>query len=123
TLHQYALAIYLERALEDGSLETYLDRTSALYRRAAETTVRCVREHLDMPCLDPEGGLYTVVDVGADADRFVHRVLAETGVILVPGRGFGPSLAEAVRISYGPLATDPDRIEEGIRRVGRLRGR
>jgi len=123
TLHQYALAIYLERALEDGSLETYLDRTSALYRRAAETTVRCVREHLGMPCLDPEGGLYTVVDVGSEADRFVHRVLAETGVILVPGRGFGPSLAEAVRISYGPLATDPDRIEEGIRRVGRLRGR
>jgi aspartate/methionine/tyrosine aminotransferase len=38
---------------------------------------------------------------------------------MVPGRGFGPSLRNAVRISYGPLVHDPDRIEEGVRRVGR----
>jgi aspartate/methionine/tyrosine aminotransferase len=67
----------------------------------------------------PEGGLYTVVDVGEDGDDFVRRVLKETGVIMVPGRGFGPSLRNAVRISYGPLVHDPDRIEEGVRRVGR----
>lgn len=118
TVHQYALARYLERALDDGSLRTYLDRTTVLYRRAAEHTVRCIGEYLDLPCLEPEGGLYTVIDVGCDGDEFVRRVLSETGVILVPGRGFGPALTRAVRISWGPLVGDHDRIEEGLRRVG-----
>jgi aspartate/methionine/tyrosine aminotransferase len=119
SVHQYALALYLERALADGSLEAYLRDTNELYRRAADHTVECVREHLGARCLMPEGGLYTVVDVGEDGDDFVRRVLKETGVIMVPGRGFGPSLRNAVRISYGPLVHDPDRIEEGVRRVGR----
>jgi aspartate/methionine/tyrosine aminotransferase len=39
-------------------------------------------------------------------------------VIFVPGSGFGPALGNAVRISYGPLVNDLDRIEEGFRRVG-----
>ena len=50
-------------------------------------------------------------------------VLPRTGVIFVPGSGFGPSLTNGVRISYGPLVNDLDRIEEGFRRVGRYLGR
>lgn len=120
SVHQYALATYVERALEDGSLRRYLGDTNELYRGAAEHTVRCVREHLGMPCLDPQGGLYTVVDVGRDGDAFVHEALSRTGVIMVPGRGFGPSLTNAVRLSFGPLVKDLPRIEEGLRRVGSL---
>jgi aspartate/methionine/tyrosine aminotransferase len=119
TMHQYALATYLERSLEDGSLAAYLGRVNEMYRRAGVHTARCVREFLDRPCPDPEGGLYVVVDVGRDGDDFVREVLSDTGVILVPGGGFGPSLKDAVRISYGPLVNDLDRIEEGLRRVGR----
>ncbi len=119
TLHQHALAVYLERATDDGSLVAYLDEVNRLYGRAAEHTVRCIREHVGRPCLQPEGGLYTVVDVGRDGARFAHEVLADAGVILVPGAGFGPALGEAVRVSYGPLVNDLDRIEEGARRVGR----
>ena len=122
SLHQYALAAYLEGALGDGSLRTYMDETNALYRRAAEHTVSCIREHLGMRCLDPQGGLYTVVDVGRDGDDFVREVLPATGVIFVPGSGFGPALGNAVRISYGPLVNDLDRIEEGFRRVGAFLG-
>jgi len=118
TVHQYALATYLERALEDGSLRTYLDRTNALYEKAARHTTRCVHEYLGMPCLEPKGGLYTVVDVGRDGDEFVRRVLAETGVILVPGAGFGPALRTGVRISFGPLVNDLERLEDGLRRIG-----
>ncbi len=120
TVHQYALAVYLERALADGSLRTYLDETNETYRRAGAHTARCVREHLGRSCADPDGGLYAVVDVGRDGDAFAREVLSETGVILVPGAGFGPSLRSAVRISYGPLVHDLDRIEEGLRRVGRM---
>ena len=53
------------------------------------------------------GGLYTVVDVGTDADAFVPRALQATGVLVVPGGGFGPSIGNGVRISYGPLVTAP----------------
>ncbi len=118
TVHQYALATYLESALADGSLRTYMDETCALYHAAADHTVDCVRRYLDMPCTDAEGGLYTVVDVGRDGDEFVREVLRATGVIFVPGSGFGPALTNGVRISYGPLVNDLDRIEEGFRRVG-----
>jgi len=118
TVHQFALASYLEEALADGSLASYLAEARDLYRRAAECTVRCVRDYLDMPCLEPEGGLYTVVDVGRNGDDFVRDVLPNTGVIFVPGSGFGTSLTNGIRISYGPLVNDLDRIEEGFRRVG-----
>ncbi len=118
SVHQYALATYLETALADGSLERYLADMNALYRRAARHTVDCVRRYLDMPCLEPEGGLYTVVDVGRDGDDFVRDVLPRTGVIFVPGSGFGPALNHGIRVSYGPLVRDLDRIEEGFRRVG-----
>ncbi len=118
TVHQHALASYLEKALADGSLERYMDETRALYERAARHTVSCVERYLEMPCLEPEGGLYTVVDVGRNGDDFVREVLPETGVIFVPGSGFGASLTNGVRISYGPLVNQLDRIEEGFRRVG-----
>ncbi|MDH3271345.1 MAG: pyridoxal phosphate-dependent aminotransferase [Gemmatimonadota bacterium] len=118
TVHQHALAAYLEKALADGSLRSYMDETRALYERAARHTVACVRRYMEMPCLEPQGGLYTVVDVGRDGDDFVRDILPKTGVIFVPGSGFGSSLTNGVRISYGPLVNDLDRIEEGIRRVG-----
>ncbi len=118
SVHQHTLAAYLGTALEDGSLQSYMDETRGLYEAAARHTVDCVRRHLDMPCLDAEGGLYTVVDVGRDGDSFVRDVLPATGVIFVPGSGFGASLTNGVRISYGPLVHDLERIEEGFRRVG-----
>ena len=118
SVHQYALAAYLEKALPDGSLQGYMAETNALYARAATHTVACVRRYLDMPCLDAEGGLYTVVDVGRNGDEFVREVLPKTGVLLVPGSGFGPALENGVRVSFGPLVHDLERIEEGFRRVG-----
>ena len=118
SVHQFALASYLEKALPDGSFVTYLDDTRALYKEAGDFTAACIAKHLDMPYLQPQGGLYTVADVGRDGDEFVRDVLPDTGVIFVPGSGFGASLTNGVRISFGPLVHDLDRIEEGFRRVG-----
>lgn len=118
SVHQHTLAAYLDSALDDGSLQTYMDETRALYAEAGRHTVECVERYLEMPCLEPEGGLYTVVDVGRDGDAFVREVLPATGVIFVPGSGFGTSLTNGVRISFGPLVHDLDKIEEGFRRVG-----
>jgi len=59
---------------------------------------------------------------GEDPIVFVERVLKETGVLLIPGIGFGPSLERAVRISYGPLCYEHDHIKEGIERIGKYLG-
>jgi aminotransferase len=119
-LHQMALARYLQQAIPDGSLRAYVDETRSAYERAAHATIEAIDEHLGLPRLVPEGGLYTVIDVGRDADVFVREVLKATGVLLVPGKGFGSTLARGVRISYGPLVTNLPRIDEGIGRVGRF---
>ena len=118
TLSQMAMARYLSRAIDDGSLRRYVDDANAQYREAARVTIAAVDEHLQRPRLIPAGGLYTVVDVGRDADGFVPEALKATGVLVVPGRGFGPSIANGVRISFGPLVADHARITAGLRRLG-----
>jgi aspartate/methionine/tyrosine aminotransferase len=123
TLAQMAMTRYIARAVQDGSLRSYIADTNELYRSAAETTLAAVDRHLGRPRLEPMGGLYTVIDVGQDAGDFVPRALAATGVLLVPGGGFGPSMRQGVRVSYGPLVHAPELIEEGLARLGRwMRG-
>jgi aminotransferase len=119
TLSQMAMARYVARSIADGSLRAYVDEANAAYREAARVTIAAVDEHLRRPRLLPMGGLYTVVDVGCDADEFVPRALQATGVLVVPGRGFGPALTSGVRLSFGPLVRDLDRIRDGIARLGR----
>lgn len=123
TLSQMAMARYLSRAIPDGSLREYVARTNARYLAAAQTTIDAIDAHVRRPRLTPMGGLYTVVDVGTDAETFVPRALQATGVLVVPGGGFGPSLRTGIRISYGPLVARLDRIGEGIERLGRWMGR
>jgi len=120
TLEQMTMARYLKRAIPSGSLKRYVDHANALYKKAAEVTIDAVDRHLRRPRLVPAGGLYTVVDVGRDAEAFVPEALKATGVLVVPGHGFGPSIATGVRISFGPLVNDLARIEEGIARLGRV---
>jgi aspartate/methionine/tyrosine aminotransferase len=118
TLSQMAMSRYVARSIADGSLRRYVDDANAAYREAARVTIEAVDAHVRRPRLEPMGGLYTVVDVGTDADAFVPRALQATGVLVVPGRGFGPALANGVRISFGPLVRDHDRIRDGIARLG-----
>ena len=119
TLSQMTMAQYVNRAVEDGSLRAYVEHANRLYSEAARVTIQAVDEHLGLRRLDPAGALYTVVDVGTDADAFVPRALQATGVLVVPGSGFGPSIRNGVRISYGPMVMAPERIREGIARLGR----
>ena len=118
TLSQMTMARYLAAAIADGSLRAYIDETNRLYREAARITIDAIDEFIGRRRLTPRGGLYTVVDVGTDADAFVPRALQATGVLVVPGGGFGPSLANGVRISYGPMVKTPEKIREGLRRLG-----
>jgi aspartate/methionine/tyrosine aminotransferase len=117
TLHQMALAAYLESALPDGSLLTYMNNSRAAYKKAAQHLTTYVDEYLQMRHIVPQGGLYTVVDVNRNADDFVYKVLESTGVIFVPGSGFGRTLEKGIRISFGPLVNDLNRMKQGFERV------
>jgi aspartate/methionine/tyrosine aminotransferase len=119
TLSQMAMTRFVQRAVAEGTLRGYVEHWNGLYREAARVTAEAIDEHLQRPRLESMGGLYAVVDIGGDADAFVPRALQATGVLVVPGRGFGASLTNGVRISYGPLVMHPEKIREGLARLGR----
>ena len=118
TLAQMAMARYLKQAIPDGSLRKYIDHANGMYQNAATVTLKAVDTHLQRPRLTPFGGLYTCVDIGTNAEAFVPKALQATGVLVVPGGGFGASLTNGVRISFGPLVRDTAKIEEGLERLG-----
>ena len=118
TLSQMTMARYLKVAIASGSLRKYVDEANALYKNAARVTLDAIDRHLARPRLQPFGGLYTVVDIGTNAEAFVPKALKATGVLVVPGGGFGASLTNGVRISFGPLVMDTAKIEAGLARLG-----
>jgi len=119
SLHQMAFSLYIKNSSR-SEIKEYIDNVRNDYRRASEITVKAIKEHLGYRYLAPQGGLYVPVDVGMDSDQFVLKVLKNTGVIFVPGKGFGQSMVNGIRISYGPLVRTTEKIEEGLERVGKF---
>ncbi len=117
TLHQMALTSYIHNGLKDGSIAAYIKRINDDYESASKFLCHCIEKYLSPRFTKPEGGLYSVVDVGTDGDAFVATMLKKTGVVFVPGGGFGKSLKNGIRISFGPLVYDLEKIEEGFKRV------
>jgi aspartate/methionine/tyrosine aminotransferase len=61
------------------------------------------------------GGLFVWVPVkGETGEEFAQRLLSKTGVLVNPGKPFGPSGHHFIRISY---ATDEGRLREGLNRL------
>jgi aspartate/methionine/tyrosine aminotransferase len=123
TLHQMAMTRYVNKAIEAGTLLPYLRNTNALYQKAAQRTVESITTLLGFPALEPAGGLFTCMPVGTDGGQFVKDVLTNAGVLFVPGWGFGRTVNNAVRVSYGPLVNDLDKITLGFERVAKYLGR
>lgn len=67
----------------------------------------------------PKGAMYLWVPLPKEIPSapFTRRVLEETGTVLLPGSGFGPSGEGFFRIA---LTLPPERIEQGIRRIGKM---
>lgn len=118
SLHQMAFSMYIKNSSRK-EIREYVDSVRMEYKRAAEITVKAIKDHLGFRYLEPQGGLYVSADVGTDSDIFVMDVLKNTGVVFVPGKGFGQSMENGIRISYGPLVRTKEKIVEGIERVGK----
>ncbi|MEW5760731.1 MAG: pyridoxal phosphate-dependent aminotransferase, partial [Candidatus Thermoplasmatota archaeon] len=119
TLHQLATTNFLNKTLENGKLKEYLEKTREEYRKTAELTIKAIDKFLGFRRLVPQGGLYTVADVETDCKKFVLGALKNTGVLFVPGIGFGKTLKNAIRISYGPLVREKEKIEIGMEKVAK----
>lgn len=119
TLHSMATAEYLETGLSDGSLKTYIKNTRFLYKKTADVLIEMIDEELGWKYLTPDGGLYTCCPTPNDENpmTFIQRILKNTGVLLIPGIGFGPSMNHAIRLSYGPLCQNTALIRKGIKRI------
>ena len=116
-LHQMAMTSYVKTAINNNTLLTYIQDVNNQYQTAARQTVASINNNLGLPVLEPEGGLYTCMKVSIDGGKFVDDVLKNTGVLFVPGWGFGRSVKNAVRISYGPLVNDIEKINVGFEKV------
>ena len=116
TLHQMAFNNFMKSGV---NLRAYVDNVRKDYKKAGEITIKAINEYLGYRYLIPQGGLYVPMEVGEDSNNFVINVLKNTGVIFVPGKGFGKSMEKGVRISYGPLVNDLDKIITGISKVGK----
>jgi aspartate aminotransferase len=119
-LHQMALTEYINSSISDNSLVNYVNETRALYRETAEITINAINKYIGLPCLVPDGGLYTCIKVNKNSAEFVEDVLKGTGVLFVPGWGFGKTVSHSVRLSYGPLVYQHQLIEEGLKKVGKF---
>jgi aspartate aminotransferase len=92
----------------------------AEYRKRRDFVVERLRAIPGVRCAEPRGAFYAYPNVGvalgksgiADTLQFAERLLAESGVAVVPGEAFGT--AQHVRISY---ATSLHELERGLERI------
>ncbi len=119
TLHSMATARFLKQCILDNTLSAYITQIRTLYQSTAALMTDLIEKDLGWPYLSPKGGLYTCCPIPNKEESlpFIQRVLKHTGVLLIPGDGFGPSMKHAIRLSYGPLCMDHDLIKEGIQRI------
>ena len=72
---------------------------------------------------EPEGAFYVLANarrVTADSVRFAFEILDGAHVAVTPGAAFGSNAEGYLRFSY---AASPERIREGLRRLGAWLGR
>ena len=117
TLHQMAFTKFINNSIKSKSLIKYIKQTNKLYKNAAEKTVKILKEKFDFKIIVPERGLYIFMNVEMDSAKFVEKILKKTAVSFVPGWGFGRTGTKAIRISFGPLVEDIERIERGLTKV------
>jgi aspartate/methionine/tyrosine aminotransferase len=120
TLHSMTTAGFLEQTLNDWTLKAFIEDTRRLYEQTAAVMMNGIDMHLGWKRLSPAGGLYTCCPnprKKQSVGEFVEQVMKATGVLLIPGMGFGPSMKNGLRLSYGPLCYNHARITEGLERI------
>lgn len=103
----------------EGSWEP-VESMRAEFRRRRDTVVGGLDALPGVRCAEPRGAFYAFPDVagtGSDPRELADRLLAEAGVAVLPGSGFGDQGATHLRISY---AASVDDLRDAIAALGTL---
>jgi LL-diaminopimelate aminotransferase len=95
-----------------------VERARAIYQERRDIVVEGLRK-LGLPVTPPQATFFVWAPVpdGSDSRKWASRLLQESGVVVTPGVGFGPSGEGYYRIS---LTVDRARIAEAMERLARL---
>ena len=107
-------------AMDNGDAD--VDRMRREYRRRRDFLVPALNA-MGLPTFMPRGAFYVFPDIrrtGFDSESFALRLLRDHGVACVPGGAFGPCGEGFVRMSY---ATSYEKLQEAVRRIGRMLGK
>ncbi len=120
SLSHHVIAAYLE----SGLLPDHLAALRDAYRRRRDAMLEALRHHLP-PAVrwnHPASGMFVWAELppGLDAAGLLRAAVETEGVAFSPGAAFragDPGVDRCLRLSFTNLA--PERIEEGVRRLGR----
>jgi LL-diaminopimelate aminotransferase len=95
-----------------------VERARAIYQERRDVVVEGLRK-LGLPVTPPKATFFVWAPVpdGSDSRKWASRLLQESGVVVTPGVGFGPSGEGYYRIA---LTVDRARIAEAMERLARL---
>ncbi|PTX58477.1 aspartate/methionine/tyrosine aminotransferase [Melghirimyces profundicolus] len=105
-----------EAALTRG--QEFIQRQRDIYRSRRDALVESLTAN-DWQVAKPPATMYVWAPTpdNQSSTEFVFRLMEETGVILTPGRAFGPQGEGCVRIT---LVQPEARLEEAAKRIGRF---
>jgi GntR family transcriptional regulator/MocR family aminotransferase len=125
-VNDLATSSLIQRALEAyvtvGRYQAHLRRTSAIYRRRRDAMAQAIYHYLPA-CVNthiPYGGLFFWVQLPDYLSSEELLALAsKEGVVFAPGLSFFPNgFEDACCFRLNFVSNPPERIEEGIRRLG-----
>lgn len=103
----------------DGDQES-LRKMVETYKRRRDLIVDGINSINGLSCKKPKGAFYAFVNIrktGLKSEEFALKLVNETGVVVVPGSGFGESGEGFIRLSY---ATSEGNISEGLKRIDKF---
>lgn len=111
----------IHRCLESRRLRSYVQGVSRRCRERRDAMLRALERHLPPGArwTVPDGGLYLWVRLpeGLSASVLYDAALAH-GVVVAPGGAYFPDGGDQPYIALNFAAQPPERIEEGVRRLG-----
>ncbi len=105
----------------EGFLDDHIERARAAYKARRDTLLAAMDEYLPPQATwtVPEGGFFVWIDLPEDVstDTLLEKA-ADAGVIFLPSSWFYPgrTTTNGLRLSFSALP--PERMAEGIRRLG-----
>ncbi len=109
--------------IKDGFLDEHIPTIRALYSRQCDVMLEAMSQHFpaSVSWTRPEGGMFIWVTLPAhvDSKQLLDEAIAQN-VAFVPGGPFYANEAEKNTLRLSFVTVSPERIHEGIEKLGKL---